>query len=302
MTAPEETLAWEAEQRPRAGLTAILAGVFVLVSNFLLFSALNDQPRAPFADTLGSALDGRAGEQVIARAEFLADQVAAVALPTVLQALGYLAAGLALLYLLRATVARGGQIRPWLRYVLFGGATAAAVGFVMARVGFVLSARSFVDGDDRSAEAARDALTSPALANAGALLQTLGLLLFATAMLLVALNAMRVGLLTRFMGVLGMISAGLFIVPLDNLALVRSFWFVGLGLVILQRGPGGVAAAWETGQAEPWPTQQQLREARDAARAERARDAGESAVTDAEPATVGAPAPGPARRKRKKRR
>jgi hypothetical protein len=298
MTAPEETLAWEAEQRPRAGLMAILAGVLILLSNFLLFSALNAQPNAPFADTLGSATDGRAGEQVVERAEFLADQLGAVAVPTVLQALGYIAAGLALLYLLRATMARGGQIRPWLRYVLLVGAAASAVGFVMARVGFVLSARSFVDGDDRSAEAARDALTSPAVANAGALLQTLGLLLFASAMLILVLNAMRVGLLTRFMGVLGMIAAGLFILPLDNLALIRSFWFVGLGLVILQRGPGAVPAAWETGQAEPWPTQQQLREARDAARAERAEPGPEPAAVSAS----GGGTPGEARRKRKKRR
>ena len=84
------------------------------------------------------------------------------------------------------------------------------------------------------------------------------------------LNAMRVGLLTRFMGVLGIIVGVTFapILPLDQQGIIRVFWLAALGRAV--RSAAGRAASprrGRPGEAEPWPTQQQLREQRDAARA-----------------------------------
>ena len=46
---------------------------------------------------------------------------------------------------------------------------------------------------------------------------------------------MRVGLLTRFMGVLGIIVGVLFIVPLgSSLPIVQAFWLVALGVLFLR--------------------------------------------------------------------
>ena len=60
------------------------------------------------------------------------------------------------------------------------------------------------------------------------------------AFVMLAMNAMRVGLLTRFMGVLGMIVGATFVLPLDQQGIIRSFWLVALGFLIVGRWPSGV--------------------------------------------------------------
>ena len=129
------------------------------------------------------------------------------------------------------------------------------------------------------------------------------------AFVFVCLQAMRVGLLTRFMGYLGMITGVLFVIPLGPLPVLQSFWLIALAALLLGRWPNRLPA-WETGQAAPWPTQQQLREAR----AEAAGERGGGEATASVPADVveggEAVAAGPAggahpaskKRKRKKRR
>jgi hypothetical protein len=75
------------------------------------------------------------------------------------------------------------------------------------------------------------------------------------AMIYVPLQAMRVGLLTRFFGTLGMaLGAGmLFIAPAISL-LTISIWFLWLGLMFIDKIPGGPRPpAWEAGVAIPWP-------------------------------------------------
>ena len=75
------------------------------------------------------------------------------------------------------------------------------------------------------------------------------------AMIYIPLQAMRVGLLTRFFGTLGMaLGAGmLFIVPAISL-LTIAVWFLWLGLMFIDRIPGGPRPpAWEAGVAIPWP-------------------------------------------------
>jgi hypothetical protein len=65
-----------------------------------------------------------------------------------------------------------------------------------------------------------------------------------------SLHAMRVGLLTRFFGTLGMaIGVSVLFIGLFGLFL----WMLGLGLLILDRWPGGRPPAWDAGEAVPWP-------------------------------------------------
>ena len=80
----------------------------------------------------------------------------------------------------------------------------------------------------------------------------------------VCLNAMRVGLLTRFMGVLGVICGALIVLPILVAAADRAD-------VLARRdgrccwpaaGRAALPPAWSTGEAMPWPSQQQLREQR----------------------------------------
>ena len=68
-----------------------------------------------------------------------------------------------------------------------------------------------------------------------------------------AMQAMRVGLLSRFLGVLAVVAGALMILPLVGLPIVQIFWLGAVGVVLLGRWPGGRGPAWESGEAEPWP-------------------------------------------------
>jgi hypothetical protein len=97
---------------------------------------------------------------------------------------------------------------------------------------------------------------------------TLGI---AFAFVLISLNAMRAGLLSKFMGILGIIVGALFVLPiLGQVPFVQLFWVAAIGLLALGRWPqGGRGPAWETGEADPWPTARDRAEEMAAARAAR---------------------------------
>ena len=74
---------------------------------------------------------------------------------------------------------------------------------------------------------------------------------------------MRVGLLTRFMGVLGIICGALIVLPiLSPLPIVQTFWLGAMAVLLAGRWPNGLPPAWETGEAVAWPSQSEVREAR----------------------------------------
>jgi hypothetical protein len=100
--------------------------------------------------------------------------------------------------------------------------------------------------DDTAEDAIREASLRPLTEGFG----FAGRLGLAAALLYTCLSAMRVGLLTRFWGSLGMalgVFAGFFTL---QFVLV---WFVYLGLLLLGWIPGGRPPAWAAGEAIPWP-------------------------------------------------
>jgi hypothetical protein len=185
-------------------------------------------------------------------------------------------------YLFRAVRAR----KPELQQVALVMAAIGAVGFGLGRavseIARYLGAHDFVNAADQSNSAASDAL-SPSATLVGQVIWQAAALALGFAFVLIALNAMRVGLLTRFMGVLGIIVGVTFVLPLDQQGIIRVFWLGALGAVFLGRLPTGVPKAWTTGEAEPWPSQQQLREQREAARAEAAAGRSETWSGDKAP-------------------
>jgi len=78
-----------------------------------------------------------------------------------------------------------------------------------------------------------------------------GRLGLAFALLYCCLWAMRTGLLTRFWGSLGMAMGVAALLLLIQLTFV---WFIYFGLLVAGWVPGGRPPAWESGEAEPWPT------------------------------------------------
>jgi hypothetical protein len=111
-----------------------------------------------------------------------------------------------------------------------------------------------------------------------------------------------------------MFAGVLIILPVVALPIVQAYWLAALAYLFSGRWPSGVPTAWKTGNAEPWPTGQALREQRAEAAARR-RDVrrGKGARVPApepEPEPVGEPQPAvaqggrssAAKRKRKRRR
>src|SRR3954462_7026965 len=97
------------------------------------------------------------------------------------------------------------------------------------------------------------------------------------------MHAMRAGLMSRFMGILGVIVGALTAVPILGGAPLplQLFWLIALGVLFVNRWPQGRGPAWEEVEVVPWPTAQ---ERCDAARD--ARDGGgkaEAAGPEAEP-------------------
>jgi hypothetical protein len=143
--------------------------------------------------------------------------------------------------------------------------------------------------DPRTPKAANALAKDERTAGAAPILEALGLaatLGLAFAFVLLALNAMRAGLLSRFMGILGIIVGALFVLPLlGQFPFVQLFWTGAVGLLFLGRWPqGGRGPAWDTGEAEPWPTAQQRAQEMAEARAAREEEFDEDEDPDDEPA------------------
>jgi hypothetical protein len=299
----EETLAWEAEQRPRAGWAAIVAGVLTLVGNVLLTvltrgGPAEDEGFISVTEALSSRLAGQTpqGESLLVRqVDFFGDKVVPLTLSTILTTAAVILTALMLIYLYRATLARNEQLGrgPLISVVI--GAVAFTVGHLVREIAQWVGAANFADKAERTAETAREVFQAPFVA-AGSILELIGSFALAVGFVLVALNAMRVGLLTRFLGILGVIVGALTVFQLDQPQIVRAFWLAMVGLVILGRNPGGQPPAWKTGRAEPWPSQQQLAEARRAARG------GPAEPTNGSGDVEDAAAPAQPKRKRKRRR
>jgi hypothetical protein len=73
-----------------------------------------------------------------------------------------------------------------------------------------------------------------------------------------ALQSYRVGLLTRFFGTLGM-ALGVSVVLLPFAPALIALWLGWLGLIFIDRVPGGRPPAWAAGEAVPWPPSGQQR-------------------------------------------
>lgn len=269
---PDETLAEEQQRRTRAGASAIGAGALTFVGSLLVLGASSDFPVTRLLDTLRSSLEvGGGGPGPLARVVlYFDDNLALVAAARLVPAIATALAGVALVLLYKSIKARDPQMGKIPLVAVISGAVLTVVAALVGTVSLVLSVSDFAGAVRQSEDAARDVLRSPF--TSGALsLTALGTAVLGVGLLLMARHGMRVGLLTRFMGVLGMIVGALFLIPQleGSLPFVRIFWLLALGMLFLQRWPGGMPPAWVTGEAQPWPTQQQLREQRAGAQAKR---------------------------------
>jgi hypothetical protein len=98
----------------------------------------------------------------------------------------------------------------------------------------------------------------------------IGSLLLAVGVVFIALQAMRVGLLPRPLGYVGIFAGVLIVLPIIVVPIVQMGWLIAVAFLFAGRWSGGVPPAWRTGNAEPWPSSSETR-AKRAAAAEAAR-------------------------------
>jgi hypothetical protein len=114
---------------------------------------------------------------------------------------------------------------------------------------------------------------------------------------------MRVGLLTQFMGIIGIIVGALYVFQVGPAPILQAFWLLALVPLFLHRWPSGTPAAWTRGIAVPWPTAAERRAAMQPATAGGPKSGGGGASSDlADDAADPRPAPNRPQHTSRKRR
>ena len=276
-----ERLSYERRVRPRQAVIAGAAGVLLLVSAVLQLTG----PHTNVSEiTLGLITENK---------RFALDLIGAI-----IQAGGWLAVAWTLVFLVGATRARDEHAPPYIRYIVMIGAPLTAIGIVGYIAAYGVQANHFTGA--QTYPQANHLLSAPLLA-IFQVMDYAGELALAVSFVLVSLQAMRAGLLTRFMGYLGIIAGILVLFVITPVPIVQAYWLVGLGVLFAGRWPNGTPPAWQSGRVERWPSSQELREQRMRQRngAAREKPAREPVAAAAAPKPTRATAP---KRKRKRRR
>jgi hypothetical protein len=179
-----------------------------------------------------------------------------------INAVGLILVALTLNFLYDATRTRQPALGKYMRLLAVAGGAVTGITGVIYAIIIHQRAHQFVSqGAQTYQEAHR--LTQGFAFSVLPSIELAGALALAISFALISLAAMRVGLLTKVMGYLGIFTGVLVIIPIgSSVPVIEAAFLVALGALFARRWPGGVPRAWLTGQAEPWPTAAQLREQR----------------------------------------
>lgn len=270
----EEILDWEARWRVPTAVAAIAGVVLFVVSLFVL-----------------SGLRGNGSAEFLREADAHASKIA---LSGALQALAFLALGVALVYLFRAAAARSEKMRPQLIGLFVAAPLFLAISAGLTPVVTGEAADKFVAGEakpdlsqgeaskecgeEREDEGAKDFAsehdggTGP-LADCTATkldddaaedaISSAGLRGISSGLQLAGLLGLAFSLLYGCLNAMraglltrfwGSLGMALGVAALLSLVLFTLIWFLYFGLLVAGLVPGGRPPAWAEGKAIPWPT------------------------------------------------
>lgn len=241
--AVEDPLGWEARMAAPAAVAAILAALLAVASTVVQIALVGAPPDDERETLVRFAAN---------TTEFF--------LSNGLQLLSTFLLVAALYYLLRATAHRRPETPRYAIGLLVLAPLLLTVGGTLNLLDLNDIADRFLASGEQTNARAEELLEDSQIA--GRAIGYGGTLALALSFFLVALNAMRAGLLSKFMGALGMIVGGLLILPLlpGGQGVVQIFWLGALAALFLDRWPAGRGPAWATGEATPWPSAAELRE------------------------------------------
>jgi hypothetical protein len=240
-----EQVQYESRVRFKYGVVAFFAALLIVASQLLQLSGTH----APVNEL---TLDLIAANQ-----RRTLDIVGAT-----LDMLGLGAVGVLLYWLHRVSSARRPELKPLVRWVAVIGAGLSAVMAIAYTTIVAGKAHTFVTTGSQGYPEA-DHLTSGGLVVVLPLLLELGTLLLAIGCIWTSLSALRVGLVTRLVGYVGVVGGALFLFPVGGLVpIVQGFWLAAIAVTLAGRWPSGDPAAWAAGVAVPWAPAQSTQQAR----------------------------------------
>lgn len=258
----------ESERRGRLAVPAFAGGFLYVLSAIVVSSTLKGAPKVGLVEALTPALSGVSEPAVSPRTsevKFISHHAFSVIVGSTLAAI---AVGvLMMITLLLLDAARFRRPATWSAarpLVLFGGLAVALVS-VAHQVVSAFETHDFAVGHDHSNHAVNQALTEGALNTILQYLALLGGLALAVGLIATVVNALRTGLLPRWMVVLGVFSGLIILLPIGGgeLQVVPALWMVMMGILYAGRWPNEEPPAWAAGEARPWVSPAQQRAAKD---------------------------------------
>jgi hypothetical protein len=234
MKMTEEEIRQERGRGRYAGIAAIAAGLLFPAGVFWSQSVTKDSP----------------SDNQPAELRFFHRHADALLGASALRGIALLLLVVVAVHLYKATKSRNPNLNPVVLFVGIFGPAALAIGSFAHDVFLAVVSADFAGRQFQTIDVAKD------LSSSWVRLVTIGFSVAGTAglafwFIIGSLNAMRVGLLTRFMGVLGVIIGPAFLFGLAPLLI--TFWLLAVGALFLGRWVRAVPPAWETGEAIPWP-------------------------------------------------
>lgn len=241
MTEPSKQLGWEARWAKPAAFAAFASAVLTVAGNVYAATALESRPEPGDSKGFATALASESGVFVTS---------------SIIPAIGAALLPLALVYLYGVVKARRPELPTVALYLAVAGPLIYALAIVLSQLERIDNAEQFVASGSQDEGRAEEALRDQGPLSVAAGLS--GALSLGFALVLLNVNAMRAGIESRFMGVIGVIVGALpvlsSLLPIISASFVQLFWVTALGFLFLDKWPGGRGPAWETGEATPWPS------------------------------------------------
>jgi hypothetical protein len=300
----KQQIARETEWRARLAVPAFAGGVLYLLSGIITNSIAGGAPTVGVLQGLAPAVEGHPKPAFSPRApevKYLSHHASSLIISSVMAAFAIITLTLALMLL--AEAARFRRPASWAAarpLILIGGIALAVISLAHQAV-LAIETHSFAVGRDFSNHAVDNALAKSTPNLVSQYLDLLAGLAVAISMGVIMVNSIRVGLVTRWLGVVGIISALLIFLPIGGatLEVIPSFWLVAIGILYIGKWPNGQPPAWESGEARPWPSRAQMRQQAGAGGGRRPALAGGPA--DVAPAPAQPASAGSSRKRRRKR-
>jgi hypothetical protein len=218
-----------------AGLAAI-ASATAFAGGALWYQALNSDAPEENSPALLRFFDRNSGDLMAASA---------------LQTAGMLLMIVAVVHLYRATRARRPEATPVVLAMGIYGPAAFALSTLVRAIALSVLSADFTQREFQSLGAADGVFENPVLI-VSTVLGFSGVLALAFWFVKGCLDSMRVGLLTRFMGVIGIAIGPSLVFGFGTV--LMPVWLVALGALFLGLRLGGRPPAWTEGRAVPWPS------------------------------------------------